>query len=80
MCVLWEKTKQSRVRIFRNSGAQVGILRGVIRIGASEKVTVEQRLEEGERVRQADNRRMALSRSLPGASEQARGSGVDSRA
>lgn len=80
MRVLWEKTKQRRVRIFRNSGAQVGILRGVIRIGASEKVTVEQRLEEGERVRHADNRRMALCRSLPRASEQARGSGVNSRA
>lgn len=44
-----KKTRQSRVRIFRNLGARVGILRRAIRIGASEKMTVEQRLEGGER-------------------------------
>ena len=49
MSVLWKKTRQGSGRIFRNLGAQVGILRRVIRRGASEKVTVEQRLEGGER-------------------------------
>ena len=47
--MLWRKTRQSSVRIFRNLGFQVGILRRVIRRGASEKVTVEQRLGEGGR-------------------------------
>lgn len=62
-------TKQSRAESGFSGiqGAQVGILRRVIRVGASEKVTVEQRLEGGERVGQADNRRMAVSRSVPGA-------------
>lgn len=49
MSVLWRKTRQSSVRIFRNLGFQFGILRRVIRRGASEKVTVEQRLGEGGR-------------------------------
>lgn len=69
-------TKQSRAESGFSGiqGAQVGILRRVIRVGASEKVTVEQRLEGGERVGQADNRRMAVSRSMRGgASEPGRG-------
>lgn len=48
-------------------GAQVGILRRVFRTGASQKVIVEPRCEEGERIRQADNRRMVLSKNMPGA-------------
>ena len=49
MSVLWKKTRQSSVRTFRNLGFRFGILRRVIRRGASEKVTVEQRLGEGGR-------------------------------
>lgn len=69
MSVLWKKTRQGSGRIFRNLGAQVGILRRVIRRGASEKVTVEQRES-----RQADNGRKAQSRSVVEPRRLARGS------
>lgn len=40
-----DREKRSRGRSSRTAGARVGILRRVITIGASEKATVEQRLE-----------------------------------
>lgn len=47
--MLGRKPRQNSIRIFRNLGFRFGILRRVIRRGASEKVTVEQRLGEGGR-------------------------------
>lgn len=41
MSVLWKKRRRSSVRTFRNLGFRFGILRRVIRRGASEKVTVD---------------------------------------